>query len=321
MTAGTLGTRRVGRRRAAQLGVLTRAWRDPGGRAGFLLLAALVCFVVVAPLLSGYSANGISFTLPFAGVSTAHLLGTDELGRDTLTRLAVGGRTSLLLSLAATALAAGCGIGVGLLSGYAGGKLDGVVQRVVELVIGVPSLVLAIAVVSVIKDRTTGVVLSAAVVAFPGYVRLSRSVAMEVVAKEYVVAARTLGARTPRVLRRYVLPNALGPLLVQVSLGFGQSLLLISGLGFLGVGISPPQAEWGAMASDALQYLSSDPLLEILPGLAIMLVTLSTTLIADGLREVLDPRAVPRLRRQPVPAASSARAVPAAGLAAGRGNT
>lgn len=312
-TSLTLGTRR---RWVERLGTLRRFWGEGGARVGLVLLGAMVCFVVVAPLLSGYTANGINLAATFAGISTAHLLGTDELGRDTLTRLADGGRTSLLLSAVATVLAAGAGIGVGLTSGYVGGKVDGVVQRLVELVMGMPTLVLGIAIVSVVKDRTVGVVVAAAVVAFPGYVRLARSLAIKVTAQEYVLAARMLGARAPRVLRRYVLPNAFGPLLVQISFGLGQALLLISGLGFLGIGINPPQAEWGAMASDALQYLSTDPLLEILPGLAIMLVTFSTTLIGDGLREALDPRSVPRGRGRPRTASlAEAGAMPSVGTA------
>lgn len=276
---------------------LKSRFREPGLLWGLLLLTGVIGFVLLAPLLSGYDANGINLASPFAGASAQHLLGTDELGRDTLTRLAVGGRTSLLLSGTATGLAAASGIWLGLLSGYIGGALDLALQRLVELVIGVPTLVLAIAVVSVIPDRTLGVVLSATVVAIPAYVRLTRGVAVSIVATDYVVSARVLGARTARLLRRYVLPNALGPLLVQISFGLGQSLLLISGLGFLGVGISPPQAEWGTMASDAIQYLSNDPLLEILPGVAIMLVTLSTNLIGDGLRDALDPRSHSRVSR------------------------
>lgn len=282
--------------RSGRTGQLREMWSsfssNRSALVGLFLLVALVVFIVVVPVVSGYGPNEINLGSAFAGPSFAHWLGTDQLGRDTLTRLAVGGQESLMLSAAATGLAVIVGVPLGLVSGYTRGKFDFGSQRLVELLMGVPSLVLAIAVVSVISDRTVGVILAAGLVGMPAYVRLARAATAGVVSEDYVQAARSLGARTPRLVRRYVFPNALGPILVQISFGLGQALLLITALGFLGVGINPPQAEWGALASDAVQYLGSDPLLEVLPGLAIMLVTLTTNLVGDGLRDALDPRSL-----------------------------
>ncbi|MHB1533062.1 MAG: ABC transporter permease [Acidimicrobiales bacterium] len=269
---------------------LSRFAEDKAAIAGLVVFVLMVAFVVIVPLVSGYSPDAQSLSSAFAGPSTAHLLGTDELGRDTLTRLAVGGRYSLALSAAATALAVVVGVAVGLFSGYRGGQVDYVLQRGVELVIGIPSLVLGLAVVSLINDRNLALVLAAAIVGLPAYVRFARSTAVTIAVQEYVEAARSLGASTCRIMFRHILPNSVGPLVVQVSFGLGQALLLITALGFLGLGVQPPQPEWGEMASAATKYLSTHPILEILPGVAITVVTITTTLVGEGIRSALDPR-------------------------------
>jgi peptide/nickel transport system permease protein len=229
------------------------------------------------------------------GPSLAHPLGTDNLGRDLLSRLASGGRLSLLMGSLATLLAAGIGGAVGLVSGFYRGRVDFAMQRAVDVLLVLPPLVLALSIATVAGEGLKGVVIAITLVSGPTYARVVRAAALSVMGNEYIAAARALGASDARIMLRHTLPNALPPILVQVSFGLGTTLLLASGLGFLGLGVQPPTPEWGSMLSEGRSYISAAPYLTTFPGLAIALTVLAFNLLGDGLRDVLDPRHSARL--------------------------
>jgi peptide/nickel transport system permease protein len=257
---------------------------------GLAVLAACVLFVLVVPLLSPYSPTQVAPGDRLHGPSLAHPLGTDDLGRDLLSRLAGGGRVSLLMCGLATLLAAVLGGAVGLVSGFYRGTVDFVLQRAVDVLLVLPPLVLALAIAAVAGEGVRGLVVAITLVGGPTYARVVRAATLSVMGSEYIAAARSLGASDVRLMLRHTLPNALAPILVQVSFGLGTALLLASGLGFLGLGVQPPTAEWGSMLSEGRAYVAVAPYMTTLPGLAIALTVLAFNLVGDGLRDILDPR-------------------------------
>jgi len=257
---------------------------------GLVILVFFALFAVLGPTLSPYDPNMPSLGGRLASPSAAHLLGTDELGRDLMTRLAIGARFSLLLSVIATAVATVLGVPLGLIGGYYGGRVDFVLQRIVDVFLVLPSIVLAIILVSVIGAGIFSIIVAIALTSLPVYARLARAVTLTLQQDEFVVAARVIGMAERRIIFRHVLPNALGPLIVQVSLGMGAALLTASALSFLGLGVQPPTAEWGAMLSQGRTYATAAPFELIIPGLAITLTILGFNLVGDGLRDALDPR-------------------------------
>ena len=269
--------------------------RHPGAVAGLVVLVCCLLFVVVGPWLTPYAPTAVVPADRLQGPSLAHPLGTDNLGRDLLSRLASGGRLSLLMGSLATLLAAGIGGAVGLVSGFYRGRVDFAMQRAVDVLLVLPPLVLALSIATVAGEGLKGVVIAITLVSGPTYARVVRAAALSVMGNEYIAAARALGASDARIMLRHTLPNALPPILVQVSFGLGTTLLLASGLGFLGLGVQPPTPEWGSMLSEGRSYISAAPYLTTFPGLAIALTVLAFNLLGDGLRDVLDPRHSARL--------------------------
>jgi peptide/nickel transport system permease protein len=220
----------------------------------------------------------------------AHLLGTDELGRDNLSRLIYGSRISLQVGLVVVSIAGLAGVTLGTVSGYYGGAVDDAIMRLADVVLAFPFLVLAIAVVAVVGPSLTHMMIVLGGVSWASYARLVRGVVLGLREEDYVLAARALGAGGWHIIWRHILPNCLGVIIVQATFGVANGILAASGLSFLGLGAQPPEAEGGAMLSAAKPYLRQRPLMSIAPGLAIMVTVLAINLVGDALRDALDPR-------------------------------
>lgn len=287
--------------RAADVGLARpRWWRSPAMRRfrrnrGALLGAALVALLVgaatFAPLLADRPPAQQDLRSRLQPPSATHLFGTDEFGRSVYSRVLHGARVSLLTGLIPVALALVVGSSLGLLAGYLGGRVDGVTMRVMDVLLAFPSLLLALAVVGTLGPGLVNAVIAIAVVDVPQYARLVRSVVLGAREEEYVQAARALGAGHLRLMTRHVFPSAIGPIVVQATLGIGFAILAIAGLSFLGLGVQPPTADWGEMLARGRRYLPEATWLMIFPGLAVSLTVLAFNLLGDGLRDALDPRA------------------------------
>ncbi|MBT9289274.1 ABC transporter permease subunit [Prosthecodimorpha staleyi] len=217
-------------------------------------------------------------------------LGTDALGRDTLSRLIHGARISLFIGLSVMVVSVVIGVCLGLVAAFAGGTVDSVIMRVMDLIIAVPSLVLCILVVAVLGPSLPNTIWAVTIVYLPRYVRLVRASALSEIGKDYVTAARVVGAGRLRLMFVTVLPNCIAPLIVQAALGVSDAILEAAALGFLGLGAQPPTPEWGSMLADSREFIRSDPWIVTLPGLAILITVVSINLMGDGLRDALDPK-------------------------------
>ena len=217
-------------------------------------------------------------------------LGTDALGRDMLSRLIYGARISLFIGLSVMSVSVAIGITLGLVAAFMGGAVDSVLMRIMDLIMSIPSLVLAILVVSILGPSLTNTIVAVSVVYLPNYVRLVRGSALAEFGKDYIIAAKVAGVGPIRLMFVTVLPNCLAPLIVQAALGVSNAILEAAALGFLGLGAQPPTPEWGAMLADAREFIRSNPWIVTLPGLAILVSVVSINLFGDGLRDALDPK-------------------------------
>ena len=270
-------------------------------RDGFPLVPVLI---IVGIALTALFANFIApydpevgrlaarFHPPFwqAGGSTAHLLGTDHLGRDVLSRLIFGARLSLLIGIAVVALSLSVGTVLGLVAAFTGGAVDVAIMRLMDIVLVFPSLLLAIVIVAILGPGLFNAMIAVAVVTLPSYTRLTRAAALSELARDYVTATRCAGAGPLRLMFNTVLPNCVAPLIVQATLGFATAILDAAALGFLGLGAQPPTPEWGTMLAGALQFYQRAWWVLTFPGLSILLTVLAFNLFGDGLRDALDPR-------------------------------
>ncbi len=276
-----------------------RALRDNLSLAvGGAIVLAIVLFALLGPTLSGYEVEQMDMRNRFDGPTPEHWLGTDNFGRDLWTRMAVGARVSLTIALASIAIAVVVGSVVGLVSGYFGGWVDLAVMRVVDVFLGFPPIVLALAIVAALGPGVVNLTLSLAAVFWTEYARVVRSVTLAQRETDYVTAAISLGASEGRILFREILPNVVGPVIVLATLGLGTAIIAESGLSFLGFGVEPPTPTWGWTLSYGTRYLRAHPWLSTVAGLAIMITVLGFNLFGDGLRDQLDPRGVSRRIRR-----------------------
>ncbi|MBV8913041.1 MAG: ABC transporter permease [Acetobacteraceae bacterium] len=257
---------------------------------GLVVIAVFVIVAVAAPWVAPYDPTATSWTLIRKAPSAAHWMGTDENGRDVLSRVVFGARASLLAGVVSVLIAAGIGVPVGLLAGFAGGKVDAVIGRLVDAMLACPFLILAIALAAFLGPALTNAMIAIGVTAAPVFVRVSRGATMDAATNEYVEAARALGNPAWRVAIRHVAPNIVPPVMVQATLAIATAIIAEASLSFLGLGQQPPAPSWGSMLNSAQRFLTQAPWLAIFPGLAIFLAVLSFNLVGDGLRDALDPR-------------------------------
>ena len=275
-------------------------WRYFRANRGAVAGLCTVCFVVLvaalAPWLAPYApdlTNSKVFLLPpawQAGGQWSHLLGTDAIGRDMLSRLMYGARLSLLIGVAVVAISVIAGTALGLLAGYVRGVFEIAVMRMMDIILTLPSLLLAIVIVAILGPGLVNAMLAVAVVVLPHYVRITRAAVIAETARDYVTAARMAGAGHWRLMVREILPNCAAPLIVQASLGISTAILDAAALGFLGLGAQPPSPEWGTMLADAREFVMRAWWVVTFPGLAILVTVLAFNLLGDGLRDALDPK-------------------------------
>jgi dipeptide transport system permease protein len=263
---------------------------------GLVVVSIIVFVAIFAPLLAPHNPleQFRDFTkLPPAweqGGNWQFPLGTDALGRDMLSRLMYGARISLFIGLSVMVASMVTGVALGLAAAWVGGILDVVVLRIMDLIMSIPSLVLAILIMAILEPSLTNTIIAVTIVYLPRYVRLVRASALSELTKDYVTAAKVAGVGPWRLMLVTVLPNCLAPLIVQAALGVSDAILEAAGLGFLGLGAQPPMPEWGAMLADAREFITAAPWIMAFPGLAILITVLAINLMGDGLRDALDPR-------------------------------
>lgn len=257
-------------------------------RIGLVLVLCAVLAASLGPLLVQADPRAQELALRLAGPSWAHPLGLDELGRDILARLVAGARISLLVGVAVVSVSAAVGLVVGGIAGYAGGWIDTLLGRVIDVLMAFPGILLAIALVAALGPSLRNVVIALASIGWVGYARLVRGQVLKAREFEYVLAARSLGASAPRVLVRHVLPFAYPAVLVQATLGMAGAIVAEASLSFLGLGVQPPTPSWGAMLDAGRSHLLDAPHLTIFPGLAIALLVLGFNFLGDGLRDRVD---------------------------------
>ncbi|HWO05633.1 MAG TPA: ABC transporter permease, partial [Methylomirabilota bacterium] len=245
---------------------------------------------VAAPHLAPYDPNAIDYRALRKPPSAVHLLGTDEVGRDVLSRLLWGARASLLAGVIPVAIAVALSVPLGLLSGSVGGWVDGLIMRVNDAMLSIPFLIVAIALAAFLGPGLGNAMIAIGIAALPTFVRLVRGTVLTIKTEEYVEAAQALGCSGPRVAVRHILPNTLPPLFVQVSITVAAAIIAEASLSFLGLGQQPPAPSWGSMLNAAQRYLSQAPWMALYPGLMIFGIVMALNVLGDGLRDVLDPR-------------------------------
>lgn len=266
-----------------------RLMSDPTALTGLLIVAVALVVTAAAPVLAPHDPNAQDVLRQFSPPSARHLLGTDQFGRDELSRIIVGARLSVLTSLAVGAAILAIGVLVGTISGLAGGLADGLIMRVLDLLLAFPSLLLALAVAGTLGPGLLHLALAMTAVWWVEYARLVRGLVLGVREQPYVEAARALGVGGTRLALRHILPNAAPPVIVLATLQTARLLLALAALSFLGLGVAPPAPEWGAMLNDGKNFLDTAPQLMLYPGLAITITALGFNLLGEGLRDMLDP--------------------------------
>ena len=270
--------------------VWRRLKRNRAAMAGGIIVLLFVATALMAPWLSPYHPNEGDLTKRLKAPDRVHLLGTDPLGRDILSRIIHGARISLQIQIVSVAIALMIGTFLGMVGGYYGGKFDNLIMRLMDILLAFPGIFLAIAIIAVLGPGLTNLLLAAGIYSIPQFARIVRGSVLSLKEKEFVEAARAVGEKDFNILFRYLLPNSMAPIIVQTTLRMATVLLTASGLSFLGLGVQPPTPEWGAMLSNARAYLITAPYVATVPGLAIMLVVMGFNLFGDGLRDSLDPR-------------------------------
>ena len=257
---------------------------------GIVTIGLAILAAILAPLIAPYDPYAQSLDSVLQSPSLSHLLGTDSLGRDTLSRIIFGTRITLMVGVGTVLIAACLGTIVGLIAGYFGGWTSTIIMRFTDGIMAWPPLLLALVIAALLGTGVKGVVIAISFALFPGYIRLINGQVLSVKENEYVMAARSVGVGRVGIMFRHILPNCLSPLIVQMTMMMGLAIITEATLSFLGLGIKPPSAAWGSMVYDGYKYLVMRPILSIAPGVAIGLVVFAFNMIGDGLRDALDPR-------------------------------
>jgi len=284
----------------ANKSLLIDVWKalkgNPLSLAGLVIIVALVITAIVAPYISPYDPLATQPLKKLGGLSASHPLGTDQLGRDVLSRLLYGARISLRISMIVAGLAGVTGTFIGILCGYLGGWIDNSLMRVTDMFMAFPQLILAMAISSALGPSLQNVVIAISMTEWTFFARMARSKAIAIREEDYVEAAKAMGAGRWRILLRHVLPMSLSPVIIQATLEMGGIIRTAASLGFLGLGAQPPTPEWGVMVTAGRNYLPGQWWVSTFPGLAIFTTVLGFNLLGDGIRDIMDPR-LRRLRR------------------------
>ncbi|WP_432459811.1 dipeptide ABC transporter permease DppC [Agarivorans sp. QJM3NY_25] len=270
--------------------------QNTGAVIGLIFIVSMILLAIFAPLIAPHSPfeqyrDALLIPPSWAeGGNSTYLLGTDAVGRDILSRLIHGAQLSLFIGFLVVTLSLGFGVLFGLIAGFYRGVVETIIMRAVDIMLAMPSLLLAIAIVAILGPSIFNAAMAIAIVSMPHYVRLARASTIAELNKDYVISSRVAGAGSFRLMFITILPNCLAPLIVQATLGFSNAILDMAALGFLGLGAQPPTPEWGSMLADALQFVQSAWWVVTFPGLVILLTVLAFNLMGDGLRDALDPK-------------------------------
>mgnify|MGYP005892709891 FL=1 len=270
--------------------IISRFMKNKVAVAGFFIILLLVFCALFPSLIAPYSYETMSTGPSFANPSAEHLFGTDEFDRDIFSRVIYGTRTSLAIGLLSVLIACVLGTILGCISGYYGNLTDNLIMRAVDILLAIPNLMLAISIVAALGRSQTNLILALGIGATGGFARVVRGQILTVKEQEYIEVARAIGASDFRIIFCHILPNCLAPIIVQISISVGSSILGAAGMSFIGLGIAPPNPEWGAMLSAGRSFFRDHWFVETFPGLAIMLAVFAFNLFGDGLRDALDPR-------------------------------
>lgn len=272
--------------------VLKRMKKNRSAMVGLALLCILVLFAIFADIITNYEAMAIHQNMSerLQTPNWGHWFGTDAFGRDVFARIIHGIRVSLMIGLLTTGVSIIIGCMLGAIAGYYGGLLDSIIMRIIDTILCIPPILLALAIVASLGPGIFNLIIAMTVSSVPGFTRVIRSAVLLVVGQEFVEAAKASGTRDLRIILRHILPNAMGPIIVQGTMAVGMMIINTASLSFLGMGIQPPRPEWGAMLAESKEYIRHAPYLVIIPGLTIVLTALSLNLLGDGLRDALDPR-------------------------------
>jgi peptide/nickel transport system permease protein len=270
---------------------LRRLLKRKGAVVGMVVVATFILLALFAPFVAPYDPIATSWSLVRKAPSAQHWFGTDDLGRDVLSRVMYGARASLLAGAISVGIALSIGVPLGLLSGYRGGFIDALISRITDAMLACPFLILAIALAAFLGPSLSNAMIAIGISATPIFIRLTRGQVMVVKVEDYVEAARAMGNPPWRIALFHILPNIMPPLLVQATLAIATAIIAEAALSFLGLGQQPPSPSWGSMLNAAQRFLTNAPWMAVWPGLAIFLVVLSLNLVGDGLRDALDPKA------------------------------
>jgi peptide/nickel transport system permease protein len=269
---------------------LGRVWRSKSAVIGIVIIVALTAGAIFAPVLARFDPEEMQMASRLHGPSGDHWLGTDEFGRDMYSRILYGARISLTVAFAAVSISTVIGVTIGLISGYFGGVVDLLVQRIVDIFLAFPVLLLSIALVAALGPNPRNVILAIGLVNWTTYTRVVRADVLTMKEREFVEAARVIGVSDWRIMVHHILPNVLSPLIVLATLGLGYAIVAEAALSFLGLGVQPPRPSWGWTVSFGTRFLRDAPHLSTFAGLAIMIAVLGFNLLGDGLRDLLDPQ-------------------------------
>lgn len=278
--------------------VKTGFWRDAWRRLrknksamlGLIILVLLILCALFADFIAPHPYDLQDYAHTFESPSADHLFGTDNFGRDILSRVIHGARISLVVGFSSIITAIIVGGLLGAISGYYGGRLDNILMRAMDILMSIPGMLMAISLAAAMGPGLTNMVIAIAIADIPGYARVVRSSVLTIKDQEYIEAAQSIGASDARIILKHIIPNCIAPIIVQATLGMAGAILSASSLSFLGLGIQPPTPEWGSMLSAARQYIMNYPHMCIFPGLAIMITIFALNMLGDGLRDALDPR-------------------------------
>ena len=257
---------------------------------GLIVILIMIFLAIIAPEIMPYKIDALDLKNKLQGPSSTHWLGTDELGRDILSRLLYGSRFSLEIGIIGVLVSAGGGIVIGAIAGYFGGTTDNIVMRIMDVLQAMPGIVLAIAISATLGPGLVNCIIALSISAIPNYARMTRASILNVRKMEYLEAAASINCSNLRIIVKHVLPNALSPLIVQSTMGIAGTIMNAAMLSFIGLGVQPPTPEWGAMLSAGRGYLRDYPHLCLFPGITIMITVLSLNMLGDGLRDALDPK-------------------------------